>query len=319
LIHERNNDYRNAINSEFKLNEFGSRYILKQLDKVFDCRNKWSHRTTDFTDEDFRQLLRPIYNVLSEEHPLGKKCFDLLESISTQKASPVTYLQFSRAFGDAYKEIEMLQKSHEEISQLREQIEILQRPSTANKSSIDEDSNLRSLKKSELITLIGELQNEIYESTRDWLTLYCQKRHYEHAHQTIKWYLSVRNFLTLVEDGLLTGQEVDSFGDTLRSEAVVIANNILMMDKEMGAENCDCRWCRTLLDKPGSVLHLWMDGIDTVLFDLMEKNMSVDNSWFGKLVDLSVEEAGVASDVYELFDRVEKELAEFDFDTVRKK
>lgn len=319
LIHERNNDYRSAINSEFKLNAFGSKYVLKQLDKVFECRNKWSHRTTDFTEEDFRQLLRPVYNVLSDDHPLGKKCFDLLESISAPSDSPVTYLKFSRAFGEAYDEIEFLQKSHEEVSQLRQQIEILQQPSISRIAKLNDEASLNSLKKAELIDLIWELRTEISESSKSWLSLYCQQRHYEYAHQTIKWYLSVRNFLTLVQDGLLTGQEVESFGDALRTEAVAISNKILIMDKEMGAENCSCSWCQKVLDKPGAVLHLWMDGIDGVLFDQVANNPTVDNSWFGNLVDKTVEESGLAKKVDAIFDRIEKEFSEFDFDAKKKK
>jgi hypothetical protein len=319
LIHERNNDYRSAINSEFKLNAFGSKYVLKQLDKVFDCRNKWSHRTTDFTEEDFRQLLRPVYNVLSDDHPLGKKCFDLLESISKQSESPVTYLKFSRAFGEAYNEIEFLQKNQEEVNLLRQQIEILQNPLESKASSIKHFENLNSLKKSELIELISELRFDLVESSKSYLSLYCQQRHYEYAHQTIKWYLSMRNYLTLVQDGLITGQEVDSFGDTLRTEAVVISNKILLMDEEMGAENCSCSWCQTVLDKPGAVLHLWMDDIDGVLFDQVENNSTVDNSWFGNLVDMTIEESGIAKEVYAIFDRVEKEFSELDFDAKGKK
>lgn len=319
LIHERNNDYRSAINAEFKLNEFGSKYVLKQLDKVFECRNKWSHRTTDFTEEDFRQLLRPVYNVLSEDRPLGKKCFDLLESISTQSKSPVTYLKFSRAFGDAYNEIESLQKNQEEVNHLRQQIEILQKSSEYKASSIKDFENLNNRKKSELVEIINELRFDLVESSKSYLSLYCQSRHYEYSHQLIKWYLSARNFLILVEDGLLTGQEVDSFGETLRIEAVAISNLILKMDKEMGADNCSCSWCQRVLDSPGSVFHLWMDSIDGVLFDLVENHLSVSDSWFGKLVDISIEESGVATEVYSLFDRIEKDLTEFDVDAVKKK
>ena len=113
IVKNRNNDYRAAIASEFKLPN-SSVSIHNSLNTILDLRNKWAHPNDEISLKDLLSLLDSIYSILgNRNHVLGDRCEELIKAIRDDLT--VEYGAFSSAFGNEFRKskrsIELLQEA----------------------------------------------------------------------------------------------------------------------------------------------------------------------------------------------------------------
>jgi hypothetical protein len=111
IVKNKNNDYRAAIASEFKLPN-SSVSIHDPLTTILDLRNKWAHPNDEMSLKDLLSLLDSIYLILgNRNHVLGDRCEELIKAIRDDLT--VDYGAFSSAFGNEFRKskrsIELLQ------------------------------------------------------------------------------------------------------------------------------------------------------------------------------------------------------------------
>ena len=269
LVSEKNNDFRGAITKEFKLHDNGE-YIITQLKKVIDSRNKWSHPDELFTPEDFLLLLNPIYKILgNRNNQLGDRCEELIRTI--HENLPVNFASFSTAFGQDFRSLERnneilrndLRKYRLDSLEMHYPGEYL-------------DDDLENLSREELIEYLGKLNNALV-SERASTNFYDHSGRVELLNERLnRWRIEFALLFTLFsvdktidyiefEDLIMneTGQKwiplkVEHSKDLIRSyfaELGKLVREAIDLRTEIGFENCSCHYC-FLLNKydllPGS-------------------------------------------------------------------
>jgi hypothetical protein len=269
LVSEKNNDFRGAITKEFKLHDNGE-YIITQLKKVIESRNKWSHPDELFTPEDFLLLLNPIYKILgNRNNQLGDRCEELIRTI--HENLPVNFASFSTAFGQDFRSLE---RNNELLrTDLRKyRLESLEIHYPGEYLGHD----LEDLSREELIEYMGKLNNAL-ASERDSTNFYDHSGRVQLLNEHLNGWradftllvtlLSVDKTINYIEfEDLIThetGQKwipikLEHSKDLIRSyfaELGRLVKEVIDLRAEIGFENCSCHYC-FLLNKydllPGS-------------------------------------------------------------------
>ena len=166
VLIERNNDFRSALNKEFKSPDNGV-YLMLQLEKVLKARNKWSHPHGVFGVNDLLALLRPMYNVFgNREDEFGERCRNLIETLQTNNQASL--IMFSAAFGKEYLEIE---KKNFEMEKLLQQM----KEQSARSGELIESSDIKPT-----INIIEDYENLIQEKNKAIEELYWNSVYFHH-------------------------------------------------------------------------------------------------------------------------------------------
>jgi hypothetical protein len=269
LISEKNNDFRGAIAKEFKLHDNGE-YIIVQLVKVLEARNKWSHPDELFTSKDFLMLLSPIYKILgNRNNQLGDRCEELIRIINENL--PVNFASFSTAFGQDFRSLE---RNNELLRNDLRKYRLDSLETHYPGEYLDDD--LDSLSREELIEFMGKLNNALV-SERESTNFYDHSGRDQLLSERLNsWRADFALLVTLFsadkvinyiefEDLILneTGRKwipfkLEHSKDLIGSyfaELGKLVKAVIDLRAEIGFENCSCHYC-FLLNKydllPGS-------------------------------------------------------------------